>query len=155
MTSIPPSIIWIQTRRPAAAEFSSKLIDGRFPDYEKVIPAKSEYPVIANREKLRQSLNRASILSNEKYRGIGVILQKGNLKAHAHNPEQEEAQEELEIDYAGEEMEIGFNVTYLLDALGVIKTDNVILTIKDPNSSCLLLPEDDEQCKYVVMPMRL
>jgi DNA polymerase-3 subunit beta len=136
-------------------EFTSKLIDGRFPDYEKVIPTKSEYPVIANREKLRQSLNRASILSNEKYRGIGVILQKGNLKAHAHNPEQEEAQEELEIDYAGEEMEIGFNVTYLLDALGVIKTDNVILTIKDPNSSCLLLPEDDEQCKYVVMPMRL
>ena len=136
-------------------QFTSKLIDGKFPDYERVIPRQSDQLIIADREKLRQSFNRASILSNEKYRGIGVVLQKGNLKAHAHNPEQEEAEEEVEIDYQGEEMEIGFNVSYLLDALDAIKTDKVILTIKDPNSSCLLLPEGETQCKYVVMPMRL
>jgi len=136
-------------------QLTSKLIDGRFPDYERVIPGKSEYLIVAHREKLRQSLNRASILSNEKYRGVEVILQKGKLKAHAHNPEQEEAEEEIEIDYKGEEMEIGFNVSYLLDALDAIKTEKVVLTIKDPSSSCLLLPEGETECKYVVMPMRL
>jgi len=136
-------------------QFTSKLIDGRFPDYERVIPEQSQQLIIADREKLRQSLNRASILSNEKYRGIGVVLQKGNLKAHAHNPEQEEAVEDIEIDYNGEEMEIGFNVSYLLDALDAIKTEKVVLTIKDPSSSCLLLPDGESQCKYVVMPMRL
>lgn len=136
-------------------QFTSKLIDGRFPDYDRVIPKQTEQKIIADREKLRQSLNRASILSNEKYRGIGVILQKGKIKAHAHNPEQEEAQEEIEVEYNGDEMEIGFNVSYLLDALDTIKTDKVIMTIKDPNSSCLLLPEGDTHCKYVVMPMRL
>ena len=136
-------------------QFTSKLIDGRFPDYERVIPKQDHQPVIANREQLRQSLKRASILSNEKYRGIGIVLQKNNLKAHAHNPEQEEAEEEIEIEYSGEEMEIGFNVSYLLDALDAIKTDKVLITIADPNSSCLLLPEEKGQCKYVVMPMRL
>lgn len=136
-------------------QFTSKLIDGRFPDYDRVIPKQTEQKIVADREKLRQSLNRASILSNEKYRGIGVILQKGKIKAHAHNPEQEEAEEEIEVQYEGSEMEIGFNVSYLLDALDTIKTDKVILTIKDPNSSCLLLPEGESHCKYVVMPMRL
>jgi DNA polymerase-3 subunit beta len=136
-------------------QFTSKLIDGRFPDYERVIPEQGQQQIIADREKLRQSLNRASILSNEKYRGIGVILQKSNLKAHAHNPEQEEAEEEIEVEYNGEEMEVGFNVSYLLDALDAIKTEKVVLTIKDPSSSCLLLPEGESQCKYVVMPMRL
>ena len=136
-------------------QFTSKLIDGRFPDYDRVIPKQSEDKIIADREELRQSLNRASILSNEKYRGIGVILQKGRIKAHAHNPEQEEAEEEIEVEYDGAEMEIGFNVSYLLDALDTIKTDKVVLAIKDPNSSCLLLPDGESRCKYVVMPMRL
>ena len=135
--------------------FTSKLIDGKFPDYDRVIPESGEFFVIADREKLRQSLTRASILSNEKYRGVRIILEKGVLRALAHNPEQEEAEEELEIEYEGQDLEIGFNVSYLLDALGTVKTKNVRITIKDPNSSCLLLPDNEEKCKYVVMPMRL
>jgi len=82
-------------------------------------------------------------------------LQKDLLKAFAHNPEQEEAEEEIEIKYAGEDIEIGFNVTYLLDALSAIKTEQVILNIGDPNSSCLILPDYETECKYIVMPMRL
>ena len=135
--------------------FTSKLIDGKFPDYDRVIPEAAGPPVIADREMLKQSLIRASILSNEKYRGVRIILKKGKLRALAHNPEQEEAEEELDVDYEGQELEIGFNVSYLLDALGIIKTKNVRITIKDPNSSCLLLPENEDKCKYVVMPMRL
>lgn len=83
------------------------------------------------------------------------MLQHDQLKAFAHNPEQEEAEEEIEINYNGEDIEIGFNVTYLLDALSTIKTEQVILNISDPNSSCLVLPDDETECKYVVMPMRL
>lgn len=136
-------------------QFTSKLIDGKFPDYDRVIPEIGNYPVMADRESLRQSLTRASILSNEKYRGVRILLEKGKLKAIAHNPEQEEAEEEIDVEYQGNEMEIGFNVSYLLDALGIIKTDKVKITINDPNSSCLILPDDSEDTKYVVMPMRL
>lgn len=136
-------------------QFTSKLIDGRFPDYERVVPETSDNRVVAERDALRQSLTRASILSNEKYKGVRIMLRENSIKALAHNPEHEEAEEELEVDYHGDEMEIGFNVSYLLDALSVIRTDKVILTIRDPNSSCLLLPDGDESCKYVVMPMRL
>lgn len=136
-------------------QFTSKLIDGKFPDYQRVIPKEGAHPVKTNREILKQGLVRASILSNEKYKGVRLILQKGLLKAFAHNPEQEEAEEEIEVDYAGDEIEIGFNVTYLLDALSSIKTEQVILNISDPNSSCLVLPDDETECKYVVMPMRL
>ena len=136
-------------------QFTSKLIDGKFPDYQRVIPKGGDHPIKTNREALKQGLVRASILSNEKYKGIRLILQKDLLKAFAHNPEQEEAEEEIEIKYAGEEIEIGFNVTYLLDALSAIKTEQVILNIEDPNSSCLILPDNEIECKYVVMPMRL
>ena len=135
--------------------FTSKLIDGKFPDYDRVVPEISENAVIADRETLRQSLTRASILSNEKYRGVRILLEKNKLRALAHNPEQEEAEEEVEVEYDGQDMEIGFNVSYLLDALAIIKTPKVRITVKDPNSSCLLLPSDDNRCKYVVMPMRL
>ena len=86
---------------------------------------------------------------------LEILLEKNRLRALAHNPEQEEAEEEVEIEYDGQEMEIGFNVSYLLDALAIIKTPKVRITAKDPNSSCLLLPADDDRCKYVVMPMRL
>ncbi len=136
-------------------QFTSKLIDGKFPDYQKVIPKEGAHPVITNRERLKQGLIRASILSNEKYKGIRLVLQHDQLKAFAHNPEQEEAEEEIEINYEGDEIEIGFNVTYLLDALSIIKTEQVILNISDPNSSCLVLPDNETECKYVVMPMRL
>jgi DNA polymerase III subunit beta len=136
-------------------QFTSKLIDGKFPDYQRVIPKEGEYPVKTDRETLKQGLIRASILSNEKYKGVRLILQHNVLKAFAHNPEQEEAEEEIEINYEGDDIEIGFNVTYLLDALSIIKTKEVILNISDPNSSCLVLPDDETECKYVVMPMRL
>lgn len=135
--------------------FTSKLIDGKFPDYTRVIPEEGQDPIKANRDLLRQGLTRASILSNEKYRGVRILLENNKLRALAHNPEQEEAEEELEVEYQGKDMEIGFNVSYLLDALGIIKSDNVILSVSDPNSSCLILPEKEPQCKYVVMPMRL
>ncbi len=135
--------------------FTSKLIDGKFPDYDRVIPEVQQPFVVANREQLKQSLTRASILSNEKYRGVRISLETNKLRALAHNPEQEEAEEELNVEYEGQDLEIGFNVSYLLDALGIIKTSKVRIAIKDPNSSCLLLSEEDENCKYVVMPMRL
>ena len=83
------------------------------------------------------------------------MLDKGRLRALAHNPEQEEAEEEIDVQYDGDDLEIGFNVSYLLDALNIIKADQVQLTISDPNSSCLILPPDSSDCKYVVMPMRL
>lgn len=136
-------------------KFTSKLVDGKFPDYTRVIPPESDNPIVANKNLLRQSLTRASILSNEKYRGVRIILEPGKLRALAHNPEQEEAEEEIEVEYSGNEMEIGFNVSYLLDALNIIKSENVFITIADPNSSCLFLPENTADCKFVVMPMRL
>ena len=136
-------------------QFTSKLIDGKFPDYQRVIPKEGAHPVKIERETLKQGLIRASILSNEKYKGIRLVLQHNLLKAFAHNPEQEEAEEEIEINYEGDDIEIGFNVTYLLDALSTIKTKQVILNISDPNSSCLIFPDDESECKYVVMPMRL
>ena len=136
-------------------QFTSKLIDGKFPDYQRVIPKEGAHPVKTSKDILKQGLIRASILSNEKYKGVRLVLQKDLLKAFAHNPEQEEAEEEIEINYKGDDIEIGFNVTYLLDALSAIKTQEVILNISDPNSSCLILPDDDTDCKYVVMPMRL
>ncbi len=144
----------IRIKKPSAC-FTSKLIDGRFPEYQRVIPELSVTAVIADREELRHSLTRASILSNEKYRGVRIMLSPDSLRALAHNPEQEEAEEEVEVEYSGEEIEIGFNVSYLLDTLSIIKSEKVKLSVLDPNSSCLVLPEDNTQCQYVVMPMRL
>jgi len=134
---------------------TTKLVDGRFPDYERVIPKESDNCVLADRELLRAGLGRASILSNEKFRGIRLILRKNLLTAVAHNPEQEEAEEEIEVEYAGEPMEVGFNVSYLLDVLGVMRTDGVRLDLVDANSSCLIRAPDDSNSRYVVMPMRL
>jgi len=136
-------------------QFTCKQVDGKFPDYERVLPRNKNNQLKANRETLKQGLTRASILSNEKYRGVRLSFKKDCIKALAHNPEQEEAEEEIEVNYGGPEMEIGFNVSYLLDALNAIKTENVILIATDPDSSCLLLPEKQETSKYVVMPMRL
>ena len=135
--------------------FTSKLIDGKFPDYQRVIPEISETVVTANREDLKNSLARASILSNEKYRGVKVGFSKDSLRILAHNPEKEEAEEEVSVVYQGEEMEIGFNVSYLIDALSAIKTEKVVLSVLNPNSSCLIIPEQKAQCQYVVMPMKL
>lgn len=135
--------------------FTSKLIDGRFPDYERVIPKNSDKLVVANKDLLRQALVRTSILSNEKYRGIRLRLESGVIQAQANNPEMEEAEESIEVDYSGSGMEIGFNVSYLLDALSAIDTNQVNLSLGDSNSSCVLSPADSKDCTYVIMPMRL
>lgn len=135
--------------------FTSKLIDGRFPEYSRVIPSNPTKKIAADRDVLRSALQRAAILSNEKYRGIRLAVKPGVLTLQSHNPEQEEAEEELEINYNGEEMEIGFNVNYLLDALAAIDGGDVELGLTDSNNSCLLSATSTPQAKYVVMPMRL
>jgi DNA polymerase-3 subunit beta len=135
--------------------FTSKLIDGRFPDYTRVIPRDAAKSLVANRDQLRQALTRASILSNEKYRGIRLDLSKNNLKIQAHNPEQEEAMEELEVHYEHEPLLVGFNVTYLLDVLAAINDSEVEFLLSDANSSALIHQPGNDACRYVVMPMRL
>ena len=135
--------------------FTSKLIDGRFPDYKRVMPAEEGNSLVVNRDALRQALIRASILSNEKYRGIRVILSQNLLKLQAQNPDQEEADVELEIDYQGDEMEVGINVNYMLDVLNTNNYEQAKLMIKDANSSCLIIFPDDDNSRYVIMPMRL
>ncbi len=135
--------------------FTSKLIDGRFPEYDRVIPRDSSNELSADREVLRAALQRTAILSNEKYRGIRLIIRDNNVVLQAHNPEQEEAEEELEVTYGGEDIEIGFNVNYLLDALGAVESDEVALSVVDSNSSCLIREPGNDDCKFVVMPMRL
>jgi DNA polymerase III subunit beta len=135
--------------------FTSKLVDGRFPDYERVIPKGGDKKVLADRELMRQALIRTSILSNEKYRGVRLTLETNTLKIQTHNPEQEEADEEFEVEYGGKGLEIGFNVTYLLDVLASLRSDQVEITLSDANSSCLVQQPDSSQCRYVVMPMRL
>jgi DNA polymerase-3 subunit beta len=135
--------------------FTSKLIDGRFPDYERVIPSGNTATLVADRETLRSALQRAAILSNEKYRGVRLDLGKGTLRIQANNPDQEEARDEIEVEYGGPEMEIGFNVTYLLDALAAIDGESVEIDFVDANSSCLIRAPKAMSNRYVVMPMRL
>ncbi len=135
--------------------FTSKLIDGRFPEYARVIPSNPPKTVEADRENLRQALQRTAILSNEKYRGIRLTARPDLLTLQAHNPEQEEAEDQVEVSYKGEEVEIGFNVNYLLDALGAIEGDKVQIGLTDSNSSCLIHAPGTMHTRYVVMPMRL
>ena len=135
--------------------FTSKLVDGRFPDYEKVLPNNAERPLLCERETVKDAFSRASILCNEKFRGVRLNLSENKLTIHANNPEQEEAEIELDVDYSNKEMEIGFNVSYLLDALNAIKTDNVRFNLGDSNSSVLIESSDNSDSLYVVMPMRL
>jgi len=135
--------------------FTSKLIDGRFPDYDRVLPKDPTNVIRADRVSLRAGLQRAAILSNEKYRGVRLALVENRVTMQANNPEQEEAEEELEVTYSGDEMEIGFNVNYLLDALGAVDSDEVELGVSDPNSSCLIKAPGEQSSRFVVMPMRL
>jgi DNA polymerase-3 subunit beta len=135
--------------------FTSKLVDGKFPDYERVLPRGGDKLVIADRQGLREAFSRTAILSNEKYRGIRLQLESGLLKIQANNPEQEEAEEEIVVDYNGSALEIGFNVSYLLDVLSVMTTDQVRLILSDSNSSALVQEADNDDSSYVVMPMRL
>jgi DNA polymerase-3 subunit beta len=135
--------------------FTSKLVDGKFPDYERVLPRGGDKLVVADRQGLREAFSRTAILSNEKYRGIRLQLAAGLLKIQANNPEQEEAEEEIAVDYNGNQLEIGFNVSYLLDVLGVMTTEQVRLILSDSNSSALVQEADNDDSAYVVMPMRL
>ena len=135
--------------------FTSKLIDGRFPEYSRVIPAAPGAAIRADRDILRQALQRTAILSNEKYRGIRINVRNNAITVQAHNPEQEEAEEEIEVAYSGDELEVGFNVNYLLDALSAIEGQEVELGLTDSNSSCLIRSPGNSSARYVVMPMRL
>lgn len=133
----------------------SKLIDGRFPDYQRVIPATLRNVVAVRRSVLLQSMIRAAILTNEKFRGVRLILTEGSLKIMAANAEQEEAQEEIEVDYHGESLDVGFNVSYLLDVLNNTSDETIEWGFNDANTSALLTIPGNERFKYVVMPMRI
>ena len=135
--------------------FTTKLIDGKFPDYQRVIPVDGNKTLDIERNTLKSSMSRIAILSNEKYRGIRLALTSGNLSIQANNPDQEEAEEELQVNYDEGDMEIGFNVTYLIDVLNVLDSEKVQIRLKDANSSCIIADSQDDSSLYVVMPMRL
>ena len=135
--------------------FTSKLIDGRFPDYEAVIPIGADKEVHIAREAFRGALQRAAILSNEKYRGVKLEVSPNKLRIVAHNPEQEEAVEELEARTGTSELSVGFNVNYLLDAINALQGEEILLLLRDGNSSCLLRAPASERSRHVIMPLRL
>jgi len=135
--------------------FTSKLIDGKFPDYTAVIPIGANQEVRVNRDALRAALQRAAILSNEKYHGVRVEISPGQLRIQSHNPEQEEALEEVEAETHVDGLSVGFNVNYLLDALNALRGEQALLLLRDANSSALLREVDNEQSRHVVMPLRL
>ncbi len=135
--------------------FTSKLVDGRFPDYRRVLPRNGDKVFETNKDALRQVLSRASILSNEKFKGVRLNFSEFNLKITANNPEQEQAEEEIEINFPYGDLEIGFNVSYVLDVLSAIKDENVKFTLADANSSVVIEGSNNGEALYVVMPMRL
>ena len=136
-------------------EFVTKLVEGKFPDYNRVIPKNHKNIITLGRVPLLASLQRAAILTSEKFKGVRVNIEPGVLKIASSNAEQEEAKEEIEIDYAGDPIEIGFNVTYLMDALANMTVDMVKLELQDNNSSVLITVPEQAGFKYVVMPMRI
>ncbi len=133
----------------------SKLIDGKFPDYERVVPATLRNHMTVGRQALMQAMTRAAILTNEKFRGVRVVLSENSLKLIAANAEQEEAQDEIEVNYTGEPIDVGFNVGYLLDVLNNVAADEVQWSFNDANSSALISLPGNDRFKYVVMPMRI
>ncbi|HDZ9635417.1 TPA: DNA polymerase III subunit beta [Vibrio cholerae] len=135
--------------------FTSKLVDGRFPDYRRVLPQHTSKTLQAGCEELRQAFSRAAILSNEKFRGVRVNLADNEMRIAANNPEQEEAEELLDVSFEGEPIEIGFNVSYILDVLNTLRCDNVRVSMSDANASALVENVDDDSAMYVVMPIRL
>jgi len=135
--------------------FTSKLVDGRFPDYRRVLPKDGDKTIVASKVALKNAFSRASILSNEKFKGVRLNLSNGELKITANNPEQEEAVEIVDVDYQGADLEIGFNVAYLIDVLNSLGSEKVIITLADSNSSALIEDAADDSALYVIMPMRL
>lgn len=136
-------------------ELISKLVEGKFPDYQRVIPTGYTKSIVLPRDAWAGALTRASILTSDKFKGVRFTLSPGSLKIQTSNAEQEEAIEELDVDYAGEPLDIGFNVTYLQDVLGNLKTESVRVEFGDSNSSALVCVPGDDDFKYVVMPMRI
>ncbi|GIX24560.1 MAG: DNA polymerase III subunit beta [Caldimonas sp.] len=136
-------------------EFVTKLVEGKFPDYNRVIPKNHKNSVVLGRAALLASLQRAAILTSEKFKGVRLNIEPGLLRIAASNAEQEEAKEDIEIDYGGDTIEIGFNVTYLVDVLANMSQDMVRVDLQDANSSALITIPDDDGFKYVVMPMRI
>lgn len=135
--------------------FTSKLVDGRFPDYERVLPKGGDKFVLGDRAELKKAFARTAILSNEKYRGVRLLLETNQLTIIANNPEQEEAQDQVVVDYTGDSLEVGFNVSYLQDVTNVLDTEDIKITLSDANSSALLEEPENSDSAYVVMPMRL
>ena len=136
-------------------ELVSKLVEGKFPDFQRVIPKTHQNHFLIGREELQRSLQRAAILTSDKFKGVRWVIGPGQLKILSTNADQEEAQEELEIAYQGDTIDIGFNVTYLLDVLGNLKVDNVQIALGDATSSALITVPENDDFKYVVMPMRI
>ena len=136
-------------------ELVTKVVDGKFPDYQRVIPVNQPRHLKANRQNVMQALQRAAILSNEKFRGVRLVMSENTLGIVCNNNEQEEAADEIEVSYNGEPLDVGFNVTYLLDGLGAVNSEEIMLSLADANSSMLLTSEGEAGFKYVVMPMRI
>jgi len=149
---IGPSYVEVKTDN---LSFSSKLIDGKYPDYDKVFPTGNPLPLEIDKETLQAALSRASVLSNEKYRGVRFQLSANKLKLTANNPEQESAEEELNVDYSGTDLEVGFNIGYLLDVLNSIEGNSVNFEFYGEDSSCIIKEKGSEDDVYVIMPMRL
>ncbi|WP_454762465.1 DNA polymerase III subunit beta [Cupriavidus campinensis] len=139
----------------ANIELISKLVEGKFPDFQRVIPKGYKNAFAIDRVKLQQALQRTAILTTDKFKGVRCILDTHMLKISSTNADQEEAQEELELDYSGDALDIGFNVTYLLDVLANLKSEQVQVSLGDSNSSALITVPEDDNFKYVVMPMRI
>ncbi|MDE2615399.1 MAG: DNA polymerase III subunit beta [Burkholderiales bacterium] len=136
-------------------EFVTKLVEGKFPDYNRVIPKNHKNAIILGRQPLLASLQRTAILTSDKFKGVRLNIDPGTLRVASNNAEQEEAVDELEIDYSGDSIEIGFNVTYLIDVLTNMEQDMVKVELSDSNSSALVTIPDNHSFKYVVMPMRI
>ncbi|WP_070970185.1 DNA polymerase III subunit beta [Vibrio sonorensis] len=135
--------------------FTSKLVDGRFPDYRRVLPQSTNKTLMASCDELRQAFSRAAILSNEKFRGVRVNLDDSEMRITANNPEQEEAEETLDVAFEGDAIEIGFNVSYVLDVLNTLRCEQVRISMTDANASTLIENGADDSAMYVVMPIRL
>ncbi|HEY5715837.1 MAG TPA: DNA polymerase III subunit beta [Psychromonas sp.] len=135
--------------------FTTKLVDGRFPDYRRVIPKNGDKELVSNRESLKQAFSRAAILSNEKFKGVRLILSENLLQITANNPEREEAEEYIDVDYQSANLEIGFNVSYVLDVLNTLKSEQVKITFSNSDHSALIESVDSDDSLYVLMPMRL
>ncbi len=135
--------------------FVTKLVDGKFPDYNRVLPQSTNKYILADRLEFKDTLNRAAILSNEKYRGIQLILSPNKITIQANNPEREEAEDSLMVEYQGDNLEIGFNVSYLIDVMNILNDAQIKISLADANSSALIESSIDDSSLYVVMPMRL